>query len=422
MSVVALAVAAGSASAAWSAPFDLVKPGSMDYLPAQLAFSPTGSAAAAFAIGDVDTPGSSQAYLVVRAASGAISAPWTIPRASEILSLAFDGSGLEMLTGTTSSGLDCCSSAQAVRLTVNGTLQAPQTLVGGLEGATLGQLVKLADNRMVAAVATEQAVWTVESNRAGRFSGQRRLTEAGQTPMALSATWLGGQGSLLAWTSATGPPGSADPRTIYYATGSSTTRPTTAKALLRIAAGHRIDELAVARRKSGATAAWTESWYDRRGTYHSQIRAADFGVRPSIRSLSAASGQASSISFASDAAGAQAIAWETCTSAQLCTVRVATRPPKGGFGFPVALGSIDPTQEPSLAVSPSGQVVVGWVRGGNPVAAVGSASSGRFGPVQVLSQSAFALDLTVAFGHHQALAAWTQGTLGPSVVGAVYGG
>jgi hypothetical protein len=40
-----------------------------------------------------------------------------------------------------------------------------------------------------------------------------------------------------------------------------------------------------------------------------------------------------------------------------------------------------------------------------------------------LSSTTFALDLTVGFGPgRQALAAWTQGTLNPSVVGAAYSG
>jgi hypothetical protein len=86
----------------------------------------------------------------------------------------------------------------------------------------------------------------------------------------------------------------------------------------------------------------------------------------------------------------------------------------------VSLGSIDPAQTPALSVSPHGQVVVGWVRAGQPVAVVGPARSGNFGAVRVLSPSVYALDETVAYGPSGALAAWTQGTLHPSVVGAAY--
>lgn len=373
-----------------------------------------------FATDNVDTPGSSQGYLVVRAADGAISPTWPLPATGQILAVGYDGSGIELLIGPTSGGLDCCSSAQAVKFTVGGSLQRPQTLVGGLTGATLGRLVVLGDARMLAAIATEQGVWALQSNRAGAFGGKRRLTSSSQAPESLSATWLGGENSLVAWTAASGLPGSAGPRGIFYGEGSKKGGPQAAHVLLTIGAGHQIDELGVARRGSGATAAWVESWYDAHG-YHSQVREADFGSHPAIGSLSAANGQASGISVAANAAGAQAVAWETCTGAGTCSVHVDTRGPKGRFGFPVALGAIDATQTPSVAVGPGGQVVVGWVRNGNPVAAVGSAAGGRFGPVQVLSSTVYALDLTVAFGpRRDALAAWTQGTLNPSVVAADY--
>ena len=59
-------------------------------------------------------------------------------------------------------------------------------------------------SRMLAAIATEQGVWTLQSNRAGRFEGKHRLTSANQSPQSLSATWLGGESSLVAWTAATG--------------------------------------------------------------------------------------------------------------------------------------------------------------------------------------------------------------------------
>jgi hypothetical protein len=358
---------------------------------------------------------------VVRAADGATSPTWAIPNASQILAFAYDGSGLELMTGSTTSGLDCCSSSEAVRFTGGGTLQRPQTLVGGLTGPTLAQLVVLGDARMLAAIATEQGVWTLESNHSGRFTGKRRLTRSGQTPQSLSATWLGGENSLVAWTAASGPPGSANPRSISYAQFAKAGSPSATHVLQTVPAGHRIDELDVARRGSRATAAWAESWYDARGNYHSQIRAADFSSHPSARSLSAVNGQASGISLAANAAGAQAVAWETCTSSGTCSVRVATRGPKGQFGFPVALGGIDATQTPSVAVGPGGQVVVGWVRNGQPVAAVGSAAGGRFGAVQALSPTTYGLDLTVAFGpRRDALAAWTQGTLNPSIVAADY--
>lgn len=414
-------LAASPADAGWGRPFELVKPGTLDYLPTQLAFSGSGSVAAGLAIGDLDIAGSTQAYLVSRSARGAVGAPRKIAGASEILALRYAGSALELLTGATLGTLDCCSSADALRIDARGAAQHPQTLVSGLTGATLGQLVPLADGRMMAAIATERSVWATQSNRAGHFAAKRRLTGAKQSPESLTAAWLGGESSVIAWTGASGPAGSANPRSIFYSVGSKNSGPRRAHTLLQVAAGHRVDELAVGRRGSSATAAWVESWFDRRGGYHAQVKAADFGSHPLTRPLSAANGLAAGISLASNGAGAQGVAWKSCTSSGSCTVRAATRSPNGRFDPGASLGAIDPSQSPAAAVGPQGQVVVGWVRAGHPVAAVGAAASGHFGAPRVLSPSTFALDLTAAFGpRRDALVAWTQGTLNPSVVAADY--
>jgi hypothetical protein len=182
-----------------------------------------------------------------------------------------------------------------------------------------------------------------------------------------------------------------------------------------VPSGHRIDELAVGRQSSGSTLAWIESWYDEKGAYHSRVEAADLATHPQIRALSPDNRLASGLAFDNDSAGDQGAAWESCTISGACTVQAAGRPAKGSFGSPRTLGAIDAYQSPSLTVSPTGQVVIGWVRGGHPVASVG------FGSPSVLSSTTFATDATVAFGpKHVALAAWTQGTLNPSVVAADY--
>jgi hypothetical protein len=411
---------APAAQAGWTRPFELVKPGTMDYLPTQLAFSGSGAATAGFSIADLDAPGSSQAYSVYRSPRGFVGAPRAITGAQSILALAYSGAALQLITGTGPGNLDCCSTAQAIRISAHGTIGRPETLVGGLAGDSTGRLVPLAGGRMVAAVGTEQGVWTLAAGPNGNFSGKHRLTGAGQAPESLAATWLGGQGSLVAWTSASGTAGASDPRTIFYARGSKAGPPRRSLRLLQVPAGHRIDELIVARRGNGATAAWVESWFDKRGNYHSQVRAADFAAKPSVRDLSTANGDASGIDFASNAAGAQAVTWRSCTSGGSCTLHAATRPANGRFGGVATLGAVDASQEAAVTVGPAGQALAGWVRSGHPVAVVGSVT-GRFGALRVLSSSRFALDLTVAFGpHRDALAAWTQGTLNPSVVAADY--
>ncbi|MGH2867097.1 MAG: hypothetical protein ACRDNK_05935 [Solirubrobacteraceae bacterium] len=417
--LLALALVPAVAQAGWSPPFDLVAPGTLDYLPTQLAVSRSGSAAG-YAVQDVDAPGSAQAYLVLRSPGGRVGPSHAIAGAREILALAYSSRGLELLTGSSPPGQDCCSSTQALAVAGAGRVRSAQTLVSGLTGATIGSLVALAHGGLLAVVTTEGGLWAQQAGSGGRFHGQHRLTGAGLAPQAVSATSLGGADSLVAWTAASGPAGFADPRTIFYAQGSKRSSPRRAQTLLRVPAGHRIDELGVAQRGAGATAAWIESYYDKRAGYHVQVRATDFAKHPNVRGFSAAGSLAAGLAFAADSAGAQGLAWKACDGDGNCTVRVATRGPSSPFRSPMSLGSIDAAQTPALSVSPHGQVVVGWVRGGHPVAAVGPARSGRFGAVRVLSPSVYALDETVAYGPSGALAAWTQGTLNPSVVAAAY--
>lgn len=423
----ALAAAAfgfpAAAQAGWSKPFELVQPGTLDYLPARLAFAPSGAAAAGFAITNVDVPGSAQAYVVSRSQGGAVGAPAAVPGARLVLALGYERSSLQLLTGASPNGLDCCNSVSVLGVTSSGAVRRSQTVLSGLAGTTLGQLVPLGGGRMLAAVATERGVWTLQSGAGGHFASKHRLSAAGQAPQALSAAWLGGQGSVVVWTAATGPAGFASPRSIFFSNGSRHGGPHRAHTLLRTAIGHRIDELQVARRRRGATVAWIESWFDKRGNFHSQVKAADFAAHTKSRGLSPAGAQAAGLSFASDAKGAQGLAWKTCNSGGECTVHVATRGPNGSFGRVASLGGIDASQTPALSVGPRGQVIVGWVRGGRPVAAIGSASNGRFKRAQTLSSSIYALDVTVAWGpRRDALAAWTQGTLNPSLVAADFRG
>ena len=395
-------------------------PGTLDELAPQLAFSPAGGFAAAFGIENVDVPGSSQGYVTSRSAGAKISPSRRIPGARQILALSFDGRALELLTGASPGTQSCCSSAQMVQLRPRGGLDRARTIVGGLAGDSEGQLLTLADGRMLAAVATERGVWAVQSSHGDRFSGEHRLTGRYDEPETMSAAWLGGENTIVAWTAGSGTAGATDPRTIYYSRGTRTGGPRQAHIALTIPSGHRIDELKVARRGAGATLAWIESWFDHRGGYHSQVRAADLARRPTIRTFAPADRSASGISFAADAAGDQGLTWKSCGPDGSCGVMTTLRGAHGRFGAASGrLGAIDASELPALAVAARGQVLVGWVRGGRPLACEGSAGRQRFAAPKVLSSSTFASDLTVTAGpRSQALAAWTQGTLNPSIVGA----
>ncbi|MGH2893649.1 MAG: hypothetical protein ACRDPM_10360 [Solirubrobacteraceae bacterium] len=426
MAVLALLPSAGLpavAQAKCGAPFEFATPGTLDVVSPVLAISGSGAAAAAFGIQDVDTPGVSQGYVTLRPAHSAPGKPIVIPGAQQILAATYDGRSLELLTGAGPSRQTCCSSAQAVRVGAGGRPERARTLVGGLAGATQGRLLTLRNGAMLAAVATERGVWVIQSAKANRFGGQHLLTHGGQMPESLDAAWLGGQSTIVAWTAARGVAGQAAPRSISYALGTKARPPHRVKTAVTVRAGHRIEELGVAARNGGATAAWVESWFDKGNTYHSIVRAMDIAPHATVRNLSAANRLASGLSFGGDLAGDQAVAWASCTFQASCQTQVSGRGAHGSFGPVRTVGAVDASQQPSLAVGAHGQVLVGWVRGGRPVAATAASAGRRFGRPVTLSSTTFALDLTVGFGSGGAgMAAWTQGTLNPSVVGAAYSG
>jgi hypothetical protein len=414
----ALPVAAAPALAAgWGKPFQFAKPGTLDALAPQLAFASSGASAAAFGTLQVDVPGSAQAQYATRTAGGRVSSVRNVPGARRVLALTYDGPGLELLAGTSGKSQDCCSAVEAIRVGSGGAPQHPHRLVGGLSGYTQGVLLTLTGGRMLAAIATERGVWVSQSAKSDQFGAQHRISSNGQVPVSMDAAWLGKDNSVVAWTAGNGNvTGASSPRQILVAQGSSSGAPKRAHVAITVGSGHRIDQLSAARSANGATLAWIESWYDKRGAYHSQVEVADVNSHPSVRVLSSTGRIASGLTLVSDTAGDQGATWESCTSAGSCAVQGAGRPAGGSFSGARTLGSIDPTQQPSLAIAPSGQLIVGWEQGGHPVASVG------FGKSHVLSLTTYAYAVTVAYGAKRvALATWDQGTLNPSVVAAAYG-
>ena len=414
-----LLLAAGTApvaQAAWSRPFSFAKATRADAAPPQLAFSPSGASAAAFGFSNADSPGSEQAWLAPRSAGGRLASARRVPGAAQVLSMAFRGSTLQLLVGSDPPTLACCSAAETIAVGADGRPGRANPLVPGLAGAATGRLLTLGGGRMLAAVATERGVWAAQSSSAGRFGSARLISLSAQEPTAMDAAWLGGESSTVVWTAGTGVAGSVAPRTIDASSGSRSGGPRRARAAFTVPAGHRIDELAVARRRGGErTLAWVESWYDGHGGHHSRVETADLTAHPRARPLSPADRLASGLSLAADGAGDQAVAWTSCSTTPSCSVQAAGRPAKGRFGSARTLGAADATASPSLAIAPAGQVVVGWVRGGRPVASAG------FGAPVALSAATDATSIDVAYGpRHAALAAWSQGTLAPSIMGAAF--
>lgn len=414
--VALLMAAAPAAAAGWGNPFQFQKPGTLDAIAPQLAFAPGGASSAGFGTLQVDVAGTAQAQYAQRTGGGHVGPVRDVPGARRILAMSYDGPRLELLAGTSGRLQDCCSTVEAIRVGSGGKPRRPHKLVGNLAGFTQGALLTLAGGRMMAAVATERGVWVAQSAKADRFARDRRISPNRQAPVSMDVTWLGGSNSIVAWTAGSGNvTGATVPTRIWVADGSGKHAPAHAKVAITVPSGHRIDEVEVARAHSGATLGWIESWYDKHGAYHSRVMVSDIVKHPSPRPLSPAGRIASGLSLTGDASGDQGAVWESCTAAGSCTVQGAGRPTGGRFSGVKTLGAIDPTQQPSLAIAPSGQLVTGWARGGHPVASVG------FGKAKALSRTTYAYAVTVAFGpRHVALAAWDQGTLNPSVVASAY--
>jgi hypothetical protein len=415
-----LALAASPASAGWSRPFRLAPSASLDLIPAQIAFSTAGTAAVGFGIQDEDNPASSVAFVTMRSTSGAIGRPQQLRGAQEPLDLAYQGTALHVLIGTSPRGMACCSSAQTITSAPGGGFGRGHRILTRLAGATAGALVTL-PGRLLAAIATQHGVWVSQSVGAGRFPQAHRLTPANSAPEALAATNLPRGQSIVAWTATTSQTPATGPRTIFISRGSVLRAPRGMRSAITVPVGHRIDELAVARGPSVPTLAWIESWFDSAGVFHSQAMIADLGriVRP--RALSPPTEPSAGLTFAADAGGDQALSWKACTSTGACTVRATLRPARRRFTPLQRLGAVDASQIPAAAVAPNGQALVGWIDQGHVRAAPASPRASRFGSPHTVSATGFGADLALAFGPAgQALAVWTQGTLVQSVIGASF--
>src|SRR5258707_15593386 len=73
--------------------------------------------------------------------------------------------------------------------------------------------------------------------------------------------------TAVAWTETKGQQGEVAPNRIYMATGSEHGAPGRSHPAFSVASGHAVDELGLAPARGGVTAAWIESWFDRRGPH-----------------------------------------------------------------------------------------------------------------------------------------------------------
>lgn len=409
---------AGARAAGWSRPFRFAGPFSDDITSPGLVVSSSGQAALAFALQDEDHPWVSEGLIVLRSPSGRVK-KLTVPGAKEVLATGFAGSTLDLLTGTSPSGTICCTGAQLTALS-GSRFSRKRTLVSGLFGGVdLGRLQPLSGAKFLAAVASDHAVWAGVSTAAGGVGPMRRVSAASSWPQSLAATSLAGGRALVAWSSA---PGLTDEASsIDVATGSVGHPPRRPGLMLRMPAGYSVDELAAAPAPRGGTVAWIESWFDASGAYHSAVVVVDLtgGLRP--RTFEIPGEIAGGLSLAGDAAGDQALAFKACGQLRSCGVFALAKSARGHYGQPQPLGTIDASQAPAAAVSQRGTALVGWIDQGEVVFSGRARAAGGFGAAKVVSATSYGADLTVAPGPGGgAMAAWTQGALAPSAMGALY--
>jgi hypothetical protein len=416
-----LAVAA-PAHAGWQAPFRVAGPYSLDVQPIQTAFSAGGQMALGYDVFNEDRSLTSQGYAAISGKNGRPGAPVRVPDTQEVLDLAFDGSNLNLLVGTSPALRPCCSSARLVKI-AGGKPQRPRLIFRRLTGATVGRLVALPGHRLLSAVATAQAVWTELTGDKGRPAPARLLTPKTAAPQTLGATVLRGNRTVLAWTAAAGPPApsTTGPGGIMVADGTATSAPRRPHLAVRVATGHQVDELAVGGGSPEGTVAWIESWNDSAGHLHSVPVVADLGRHVHARTFEIPGLLASGLSFATDSSGAQVLAWRACDLSGTCRVETIVKDAGGRFSQPFSPGRTDPSATLAAAVSPKGVGLVGWVDGGRVLAAARGRRARRFAPTRVVSGTSSAMDLTLGFGPSgSGMAAWSEGTFTETVMGAVF--
>jgi hypothetical protein len=416
---------ASPAGAGWTRPAQIAVPTAIDVLGAQTAASPGGAAAVSFNEVNVDAQATAGGFVAFASPRGGFGRARAVAGAQEVLAIAYSGPTLDLLTASGPPGQPCCSAVQVIGRGV------PQTLVGGVGGGATGQLVPLANGRILAVIAGPQRLWVTEAPRAGGFGAVRGLTRAGVAPAALAATGTPGGGASLAWTQGSG-------SSVIGASAGPGATPSRPRVLITRPRGHAIDGVQLVSGPGGLTLAWTESFTDAAGAYHAQAYAADLtgSMRPvRIRALSGAPEAVSGLTLAGDGNGDEVAAWEACPAgSDACVVqsavrlqaRARSRPrparPRSRsrwFGPVRTLGAIDAGQSPEATMAPDRASLLGWITGGRVVLAGMLPSAVGFGAAAPMS-GGLAANLALGFGPTgQAVATWTEGTFSTGVFASV---
>lgn len=408
--------------AGWAKPFRVTPPVRSD-VPAPLAgFNAGGDPAIAYGMLDAVDPAHYSALVTASSQAGHFATPVPLPGSQQILALAPDRAGLELLAGTSPAGVGCCTGAEVEALSASGVPGPRHVVAGNLDGDSSAQLIELPRGEL-AVIASGNGVWVVRAGPDGRFGPARRLEATGPEPPHADAAALPGGRTAVAFTAPA--PGEQSPEAsqqIMVALGAPDLTPASPRLAVQLPAGYSVDDVQVAPGRSGVTLAWTESWYDA-GDFYSQAYVADLTATGTTTPVAVSSPGtiASAITLTADARGDQALAWQACSAAGVCTADLARRLAGRAWGSAEELGQLDATDAPALAESPAGTALVVWVSHGQ----VWSTAASPRRIVQATRRIAVAQDaaagVSVALGPRgQALATWSQGTEQETVDAARY--
>ncbi|MBO0767643.1 MAG: hypothetical protein J2O48_03070, partial [Solirubrobacterales bacterium] len=431
----------------WTKPWLIQHAVNSDLLPPQMAVTAKGGLGISSGTTDENNTYVAKANLTTGNYSRAkFGSRQVVPGAQQTFGANYRGSSLHLLTGDSPSGASCCSTAGIQTTSGNGQFGTVQPLARGLYGNSAGAMT-VVHSGMLATIANQAGIWVSRSN-GSKYGTPSQLVGPQTSGPLMAASPLHNGGAVIAWTapSSGSPPGvgsspisptaptttsttsSANavvnnkPQLIYYSvapagTGALPGRP---KLAIRVPANKQIDALSIAEHGSGATAAWTESWWSSNGTYASQAYWADLaGGATKAHAISAVSHAATGISIASGGSGRQSLTWQACTSATAtCDTAAALRPHGKNWGPTSDLGAVDPQSFPTTAASSDGSLI-GWISNGNVYASSAAPTSTTFNPPRLLSKAGDSNGMQIEYANsNTALATWQESYTHPILVGA----
>jgi hypothetical protein len=420
----------------WGRTFTVMAPVASDLIAPIVGVSATGQIAVGAGTTDEDAPQNARASVLTGTSSNVFT-KHGLSQTQQTLAVGYLADRLVLLLGTSPKTEPCCSVASVVAYDSAGAFGNAEQFATGLEGTSIGALVPVSGG-LLAAVDNQAGITVSRSDAQGDFGNSEQLVAGDPTPPLMATAPLADGGAVVAWTApamtaqtVTGTstsPGSSTTASgydqptnqlIYFDLAAPTGLPGEPKLAVRVPAGREIDALTVAAHRTGATLAWTESWYSG-SQYYSEVFWADLRARAVVSELSPASTVAVGLSMASSTKGRQVLTWQACNvGAGTCTADAVLRPHGDAWGAVRVLGEADPTSFPVATQSRLGQSLIGWISNGFVTARAARPAGTGFYPAARVSDLAGATDLALGFGAGQkAVAVWIQGTVNQKLTGS----